>query len=578
VSVLPPDDAPAAAAGPGGLTTAATAADAARPADRLADAVAGVSMAGLLLPEAVAYAGIAGMPPQAGVFALFAGLVVYGLVGRSRFAIVSATSSSAAVLGAATLSMAGADPVLRAALAAGLVLATGAAFLAAAAFRLGSACSFISKPVLRGFSFGLAVVIVLKQLPAMTGVHPTADNALAFAAQLLAALPDWNPWALALGVAALAALRVLARLRRLPGALVVIALGIAAAQGLALARRGVGKVGAIVLAAPPSALPALARGQWLGVAELSVALVLLLFAESWGAIRGMALRHGDAVDTNRDLVALGAANLASGLLHGMPVGAGYSATSANEAAGATSRAAAWFAAAVVLALLALLLPQIARIPSPVLAAVVVHAVSHTLSLDAFRPYFAWRRDRLVVVAAAAAVLALGVLDGLLAGIAVSIAMTLRGLSEPRVSELGRRGAGHDFLSLRLHPQARAIPGLLLVRPEAPLFFANADRMLGEIRTRIAAARPRGVVLSLEESPDLDGTTLEALRDFAAEQARDGVRLVLARVKDPVLALLTRTLAGTPTLLEPGSVDDAVALLQDAAADRALIPDPVSAPG
>ena len=553
------------------MTAAIAVAEDARPADRLADTIAGVSMAGLLLPEAVAYSGIAGTPPQAGVFALFAGLVVYGLVGRSRFAIVSATSSSAAVLGAATLSLAGADALLRAALAAGLVLATGAAFLAAAAFRLGSACSFISKPVLRGFSFGLAIVIVVKQLPAMTGVHPTADNAFVYAAQLLAALPAWNPWALGLGMAALVALKALARFRKLPGALVVIALGIAASQGLQLARHGVGEVGAIVLAPPASALPDLARGQWLGLAELSIAVVLLLFAESWGAIRGAALRHGDAVDANRDLVALGVANLASGLLHGMPVGAGYSATSANEAAGATSRRAAWIAAAVVLALVALLLPQIARIPHPVLAAVVIHAVSHTLSLDAFRPYFAWRRDRVVVLAAAAAVLVLGVLNGLLAGIGVSIAMMLRGLSEPRVSELGRRGTGHDFLNLRLHPDASAIPGLLLVRPEAPLFFANADRMLGDICARIAAARPRGVVLSLEESPDLDGTTLEALRDFAAEQARGGLRLVFARLKDPVLALLARTLAQSPALLEPGSVDDAVALLSPPAADAAAPP-------
>ena len=142
-----------------------------------ADLVAGISMAGLLLPEAVAYAGIAGLPPQAGVLGLFAGLLVYGWIGRSRFAMVSATSSSAAVLGAATLSLAGPDAALRAALAAALVLATGLAFLAAGAMRLGSICSFISKPVLRGFSFGLALVIIAKQLPHLAGVHAAADSA-----------------------------------------------------------------------------------------------------------------------------------------------------------------------------------------------------------------------------------------------------------------------------------------------------------------------------------------------------------------------------------------------------------------
>ena len=524
---------------------------------RLADLVAGVSMAGLLLPEAVAYSGIAGMPPQAGVLALFAGLLVYGVIGRSRFAIVSATSSSAAVLGAATLSLAGPDAALRALLAAGLVLATGAAFLLAGAFRLGSICSFISKPVLRGFSFGLGVVIVLKQLPKMTDAHPTADASLVYAWQLLAAAPHWNWASLARGVVALVALKGFARFRKLPGALVVIALGIGASRVLHLATYGVTVVGPISLVLATPSLPALDRGQWTAIAELSLAVVLLLFAESYGAIRSMALKHGDAVDPNRDLIAFGVANVLSGLVHGMPVGAGYSATSANEAAGATSGKSAWVAAAVVLLLVALFLPLIELTPDAVLAAVVIHAVSHTLTLDAFRPYFAWRRDRLVVVGAAVAVLLLGVLNGLLAGIAISVAMTLRGLSEPRISELGRSGDGHDFLSNKLH-RVSAIPGLLVLRPEAPLFFANVERMLGDVRARIAVAKPRGVVLSLEETPDLDGTTNEALDDFAAEQARAGVATVFARLKDPVLALLDASPTRLPgTRLEPGSVDYAV---------------------
>jgi len=530
-----------------------------------ADLVAGVSMAGLLLPEAVAYSGIAGMPPQAGVLALFAGLLVYGLVGRSRFAIVSATSSSAAVLGAATLSLAGHDAALRAALAAGLVLATGLAFLAAGVMRLGSICSFISKPVLRGFSFGLALVIIVKQLPKLTGTHPTADPAPALAWQLLAALPQWNWSALGLGLASLAALALLARLPKLPGALLVIAAGIAATTLLGLGAHGIAVVGGIDLALALPALPLLSQGQWVSVVELAVALVLLVFAESYGAIRSMALKHGDAVDPNRDLWALGVSNVVAGMLHGLPVGAGFSATAANEAAGAASRKAAWIAGLVVLALVALCLPWIERTPQPVLAAIVIRAVSHTLSLAAFRPYFLWRRDRFVVVAAAVAVVALGVLNGLLAGIAISVAMTLRGLSEPRLSELGRHRGGHDYLSLQ-HADVQRVPGVLILRPEAPLFFANVERMLSEMRVRIDAMSPRAFVLSLEETPDLDGTTIEALTAFTAEQAAAGRATVLARLKDPVLALLQSSMAGQPeTLLEAGSVDDAVASLKAAAA-------------
>jgi MFS superfamily sulfate permease-like transporter len=525
-----------------------------------ADLIAGVSMAGLLLPEAVAYSGIAGMPPQAGVLALFAGLLVYGLIGRSRFAIVSATSSSAAVLGAAMLSLAGHDAVLRAALAAGLVLATGLAFLVAGSMRLGSICSFISKPVLRGFSFGLALVIIVKQLPKLAGTHPGADAAPVLAWQLLAQVAQWNWSAIALGAASLLALKALARLPRLPGALLVIALGIIASQALHLGARGVAVVGRIDLALTTPSLPALSQGQWLSLAELSLALVLLVFAESYGAIRTMALKHGDGVDPDRDLLALGASNLLSGLIHGLPVGAGFSATAANEAAGATSSKSGWIAGAVVLGLVAACLPWIELTPEPVLAAVVIHAVSHTLSLAAFRPYFAWRRDRFVVVAAAVAVVLLGVLNGLLAGIAISLAMTLRGLSEPRMSELGRHRAGHDYLGLQ-HDDVVPVAGLLILRPEAPLFFANVERMLSEMRARIADKAPRAFVLSLEETPDLDGTTIEALTAFTAEQAAAGRVTVLARLKDPVLALLQSAMAGQATTrLEAGSVDDAVASL------------------
>jgi MFS superfamily sulfate permease-like transporter len=214
----------------------------------------------------------------------------------------------------------------------------------------------------------------------------------------------------------------------------------------------------------------------------------------------------------------------------------------------------------VLILVSSCLPWIELTPEPVLAAVVIHAVSHTLSLSAFRPYFAWRRDRFDVVAAAVAVVVLGVLNGLLVGIAISLAMTLRGLSEPRMTELGRRGDGHDYLGLQ---QRDVVPvaGVLILRPEAPLFFANVERMLGEMRTRIAAASPRAFVLSLEESPDLDGTTIEVLTAFTAEQGAAGRAMVLARLKDPVLALLQVSTKGqAATRLEAGSVDDAVAAL------------------
>ncbi|HMZ76106.1 MAG TPA: SulP family inorganic anion transporter [Rhodocyclaceae bacterium] len=530
--------------------------------DRFSDLLAGVSLAGLLLPEAVAYSSIANLPPQAGVMALFAGLLAYGALGTSRFAVVSATSSSAAVLAAVTASLAGGDAVLRGALAGGMILLAGVFFVLAGLARMGNASDFISKPVLRGFAFGLALTIALKQLPKMVDVHPAQGDLLHFVPALFGHVADWNLAGLGLGGASLALLFVLERLRPVPGALVVTALGIVLARTVDLAAWGVDTVGPIRLHLAAPDLPDLSRAAWLRLAEVAVAMVLVLYAESYSAIRNFALRHGDAVDVNRDLLALGVANLASGLVHGLPVGAGYSATSANEAAGARSRLSTWVCAAVALLIVLTLLPLIADTPEPVLAAIVVFAVSHSLDPGVFRPCFRLHRDRIVVVAAVVAVLLLGVLDGLLAAIGVSLMMTLKRLSDPALSELGRLAGGHDFVALKLHPEAEALPGILILRPETPLFFANAGHVVTGIRRTLEGhAGLHALIVSLEESPDLDSTSVEALEELAAATRRAGVGLYFTRLKPAALTVLRRAaLPGLPPdALSDLSVDDAVTL-------------------
>ncbi len=525
---------------------------------------AGLAIAGLLLPEAVAYAGIAGLAPQAGVIALFAGLLAYGLLGTSRFAIVSATSSSAAVLLAASGAVPGTSPEQRALLGAGIVLLTGLFFVAAALARLGAVSHFIAKPVLRGFALGLALTIVARQIPHAVAFHPVHGDLPRFLWELLAGWRHWNVPGLAMAAVALLLMRALARWRGMPAALLVIACGIALDAGGWCARWGIAAVGPIRLDFSHPGIPSLSRAEWLRLGELAFAMALILYAESYGSIHTFALRHGDRVEANRDLMALGAANLLSGVFHGMPVGAGYSATSANEVAGAQSRAAGLVACAVVGLAVWLLLPWIERTPEPLLAAIVIHAVGHTLNPAALRPYFAWRRDRLIAVLAFAAVLLLGVLDGLLLAIAASLLMLLQTLSRPRVSWLGRLADTHDFVDAARHPDAVVPQGLLIARPEAPLFFGNAQPVFAAIRERLhAMPAPDGVVLSLEESADLDATSAEALCDFAAELSRQGVALALARVKDPVRDLLARVghQALPPSSYAGWSVDDAVRQLQ-----------------
>lgn len=524
------------------------------------DVLAGLSVAGLLLPEAVAYAGIGNMPPQAGVLALFAGLLSYALLGTSRFAIVSATSSSAAVLLAATGSLAGGDIVLRMELAAGLVMLTGLLFLLGASAKLGAVSAFISKPVLRGFAFGLAVIIIVKQLPRFLGISVAGHDAQSVLQGVAVHMAQWHMPSLVLGLLTLLALSVFARPgRRWPGALLVMVAGMAAQHHLRLGEMGIARVGVIELHLNQPALPALAREQWLRLGELAVAMVLILYAESYGAIRALALKHGDDVKPNRDLLALGVANVLSSMVHGMPVGAGYSASVANESAGAQTRWAGLVALAVLLVVAFTLLPLVAYIPEPVLGAIVIHAVSHMLNPQVFRPYFVWQRDRLVSLLAVAAVLWLGVLDGLLVSIGISLFMTLRGLAQARLAVLGRLDEGHDFIDLKLSPMAVPEEGMLIVRPEAPLFFANVESLLAQVRDEMAHhPSAHSLILSLEESPDLDGSCVEALRDLNALLQQSGQRLVLARLKNPAYIVLQRA-ALPKVVLTVLSIDDAVKL-------------------
>ncbi|UWF47078.1 SulP family inorganic anion transporter [Pseudomonas sp. N3-W] len=509
--------------------------------NRWQDLLAGLSIAGLLLPEAVAYSSIAALPPQAGVIALFAGLLCYALMGTSRFAIVSATSSSAAVLAAATASLAGGDASLRLTLAVALVLVTGALFLIAGLLKLGSVTSFIAKPVLRGFAFGLAVTIILKQVASVVDVHLTDINLIRFLPQLLEQWPQWNRVGALVAAVALLVLMLCARFRRVPGGLLVVALGIVASHWLNLPAYGVQLIGVIDLSLEMPRLPLLPFADWLRLGELAFAMVMILYAESYGSISSFALKHGDRVSSNRDLLALGASNLLSGLFHGMPAGAGYSATSANEAAGATSKLAGIVAAAVVLLIVLTVLPYIALTPEPVLAAIVIHALGRGLSLQPLGRYFIWRRDRVLVICAVAAVLVLGVLDGLLVAVAISVVLMLKQMSSADIQVLGQMGSGHDYVDVQRHPDARQIPDVLIVRPGEALFFANVERILGgALRLARHASPPvHTIILSLEESPDLDGTSIEALEAFFLQVRAEDKLLILARLKHEAQSVLLK---------------------------------------
>ncbi|HEY4135376.1 MAG TPA: SulP family inorganic anion transporter [Alphaproteobacteria bacterium] len=525
------------------------------------DLIAGLSVAGLMLPEAVAYAAIAGLPAQRAIFAAIAGCLAYALVGRSRFAIVSPTSSSAAILAATLAAVPGGD-LAKGALATVAVLLVGLLFLFAAAARLGGLTGFISRPVLRGFAFGLAVTIILRQLPTMAGVSLPSADIFDLAVELVAALPRWNLASVATGLVALAALLALRRFRALPGAFLVLAGGIAASFLFALPDQGVAVVGAIdVLPGWPS-LPFLGWSEYSRLAEFTLPLVLILFAESWGTIRALALRNGDTVSANRELGALGAANIASALVQGMPVGAGFSAGVACEAAGAASRHTAVIAALGLAVLIAFAGPLVSHLPQPVLAAVVIAALLHALDPAPFLRLWRLDRDQYIALAAAGGVLLFGVLDGMLLAIALSLAAMIHRLASPHIALLGRLGTSHDYVDLARHSDATAPPGIAIWRPGEPLFFANAEPILSAIALRTRAETAiKAIVVSLEESFDLDSTGLDALLEFDRTLQAAGLTVQFARVHDRLRDLLAA--AGGADLLARSSysVDGAVVALE-----------------
>lgn len=509
-----------------------------KPALSPLDLVAGLSLAGLLASSSIAYARIGQVPPQAGLVATLFGLLGYSLLGRSRFAIVAPTSSSATVMAAATASLAGGNLVLQLGLSSALVMLTGLFFMLAGLLRLGRVSDFIARPVLRGFTAGLAVVICSKQLATLVGYQPQAGNVLAQDLELLAHVRDWQPWSVLVGLGALLILGLGSRHKKLPVAFAVIVLGIAANRAFGLHALGVAEVGAIELQLQRPHWPQLDQAQWQQLAEMAVAVALMIYGESCTSIRTYALLKHDPVDANRDLWALGLSNLGSGLFNGMPVGAGYSQTSASVVYGAQGKATAWVALAAVLLLVGTCLPLLAATPEPVLAAIVIASMAPSLNPGPLRLYFSIRRSRLSALAAALGAVFFGVLDGLVLGMAMSFVTALLQLGKGQVRELGQM-ASHPgaFVDREEFPAALPVPGLLILRPEEALAFANAEGVMQSIRHRLAQSGARVLVLSLERSPDLDGGSLESLVELIRSLREQQVQLLLVRLSRPVIDML-----------------------------------------
>jgi MFS superfamily sulfate permease-like transporter len=284
--------------------------------------------------------------------------------------------------------------------------------------------------------------------------------------------------------------------------------------------------------------PELVFADWVRVGELAFGLVMLVFAESWGSMRSTALAHGDALEPNRELLVLGACNVSAALFQGMPVGAGFSATAANAAAGAVSKKSGAVALVAVLTTLAFALPALHFLPRPVLAVAVIGALQHALSPKPLIVFWAMNRDRVLLAGAALGVLVLGVLDGMLAAVGLSLLAALQRFSQPVLHELGELGDTRNYVDVHTQTSANVVQGLLILRPEEPLFFGSAERVNGRVLgAALTRSGLRTVILSLEESADLDSTAVDCLLELDMALRRQNITLLLARAKTTVRELL-----------------------------------------
>ncbi|MCB5163881.1 sulfate permease [Streptomyces bambusae] len=512
-----------------------------RPTTLRADALAGITVAAYLVPQVMAYAVVAGLPPVAGLWAVLPAMVLYTAAGTSRLLSVGPESTTALMTAAAVAPLAAGAPARYAALAAALAVVVGLLCLAAWAVRLGFLADLLSRPVLVGYLAGIALIMIVDQLPRLTGVPADGSGFFPQLAAFVRHLDEvhWPTAALAAGC--LLILFTLPLLwRPLPAPLVVLVLGTAAVAAFALDEGpGIDVSGPVPTGLPGFDLPAPADLPDLVLPAVGVLLVG--YSDVILTARAFARRDDpQPLDANRELLALGTANLGAGVLHGFPVSSSASRTALADSAGARSQVYSLAAAACVAAVLLFLGPLLTHTPRAALGAIVVYAAVRLVEAGEFRRLAAFRRrELLLALGCTLGVLTLGILYGVLVAIALSVAELLARVARPHDAVLGMVPGLAGMHDIDDYPAAHTIPGLLLYRYDSPLFFANAEdfhrRALAAVR-----AQPDPVhwfVLNTEANVEVDITALDAVEALRAELTEQGVVFALARVKQDLRTAL-----------------------------------------
>ena len=509
------------------------------------DLLAAITSWGVMVPVALAYAGLAGVPPELGLVTAFTALAAYAVFGTSRHLKVTVSSTMAIMSASVVAGLAGGDGATYVTMTAALALIVGGILVAGGIARLGFISDFLTKSVVTGFIFGLAITIIIGQLPKILGVPGLTGSLPEQVAQLIGYIPDANPYTLAVGLSALALILVLRRIdRRIPGPLIVLVIGILAATALGLEAHGVSVVGEVATGVSLPSIPLVPLTSIPYLVLGAAGIVFLAVGESVGAGRAYAVRHHDEIDPDQELVALGAANLASGIFGGFTTDASLSQTATSESAGAKSQLSSLITSGLILATALLLAPLFQNLPSAVLGAIVIAAVLGLMDVGEMRRYWAWRRtDFLIAVTAMVGVLLTTVLTGMVLAVALSVMFVLYKASRPYVAALGKMPSHHaTFGDLTRHPDAEPVAWLVIIRLDAPLYFFNANVAKAQILAVVDARQPepRGVLIDMAATADLDVTTADMLLGLLQDLHARSIEVLLAQVKGSVRDRLRKT--------------------------------------
>ena len=498
------------------------------------DLVAGLSVAAVAIPIGIAYAQLAGAPPEVGIYSCFLAPVAYALFGSSRQLIVNPDAAACAIVAATTAPLAAGDAVRYADLSILLTLFTGLVCIAAGIARFGFIANFLSRPILVGYLNGIAISIIAGQVGKLMGIDVAAGGVFRTLGRLAKQITAIHWTTAIVGVSLLVLLLLLKRLApKVPGPLVAAVVSILAVYLLGLNASGVRSIGTIPSGLPSPHIPSVVVADLGPLALGAVTIMLVSFCSMMTTARGFATKNGYQIDPNRDLMALGVCDLASGLTRGFVVSGADSRTAVADSAGGRTQMTSVVTSIAIAVVLLFLTAPLAYLPSAALAAILISSSIGLFDLHSLRRYYRVSKPEFRhSVVAMLGVMTIGVLGGVIVAVALSMLRLLMLASKPHDAVLGATPEADSFVNLATDPAAKPVSGVVIYRFDASLLFFNADYFASRVRQVIhdAGAKPSAFVLDAESIPILDTTGADVLESLRAELDRDGIELRIARSK------------------------------------------------